>query len=147
MSKQFIQVKVYPEEQEDKFGNVMVALNMKPDEFKEKLHHHNMMLAIPLFDENYKKELIECAVNLLKLVTESARPNMHPDFEKAKRGTTEHEIHETMLCQIRNISEILQHMVNSSSWLEGIYHGFDAFEIDRRLMLYQSHIHHKEETP
>jgi hypothetical protein len=79
-------------------------------------------------DSINQKEIVECCVNLLHDATHH--------LSKATHGhsTTDDNIEIEMVHQISGIADLLQYIVNSTSWQEGdYYYEFDKIEIKQRL--------------
>jgi hypothetical protein len=82
----------------------------------------------------YKKYMVECAVNLLQEMCESMPPNLiYSKGVQEQKGLTEHRIHEDQLAQLRALSSILTHMINSDSWASGTSEGYDIRAIQKKL--------------
>jgi hypothetical protein len=64
-------------------------------------------------------------------MAQAASPNVKPPYTDNR--LSEHDIDIEMLNQLRTVANALQHMVNSTSWTQGKYHSFDAYEICKRL--------------
>lgn len=121
MSLEFVQVKCEHVKSDPSTYKIIAPLDV--------YHDPRVALMLPRIDGNYNKRLTECAVNLLEQCASSLKYNK-PDMNSNK---TEHDIDRELQSIVKDLAGTLQYIVNSSSWRNGEYHGFDRFEIDKRL--------------
>jgi len=144
MSKKFLNVSLEIDNPEWKkqenngkfFGECELKIcnpDYRDKEFK-KILGRGLMLGYDPNDSEGKyyprlKGLAECAVNLLQDVTSSMSKSV-VDYGGRK---TEDNLDVEFMHQVRMIANLLQWMVNSTSWREADYLPFDAMDIEMQL--------------
>jgi len=95
------------------------------------INRHRPSLALPIFkDKSYHKGLLECMMNLQKRIMDKvSRDEGTEDFDKQDID----KIPMKYVHLLIDMSAILCHMVNSTSWREGELFEFDRIELKRRL--------------
>ncbi len=95
------------------------------------LMHNVPSLGVPKFDnKSYHKGLIECIVNIQKQIIDRVdKTEDLDDFNKQTKDNLPMKYIHVMI----SMSNILCHMVNSTSWREGELFDFDRIEIKKRL--------------
>lgn len=87
-------------------------------------------------DGPYAKTFFECLCNALKDFSEALTKDIAPE-EYVKPFIEQEETKDGIPIELRNqvvqIGQLLQWIINSSSWRSGIYQPFDAFEIKNRV--------------
>jgi hypothetical protein len=118
--KKFVQV-------EYEIRNDEAVLNTSIEKLK---NLRKFALIIPDLDKSrYQKELVSCCVNLLKQCADCLSYNKGGwDSTLSTEGV---DIDLTGI--IRELSGILQYIVNSSSWRDEVFHNFDKLELSIRL--------------
>lgn len=81
------------------------------------------------WEENRSKELLEACINLVVKVAQSTSLET-PKFDSRE---TRDNIDSEMLIQIRNLSQIMGYLINSTSWRRGTYELFDEMDIKSKL--------------
>jgi len=98
-----------------------------------KINHEISSLGVPLFkdkDKSWHKGLLECMLNLQKQIMDKvSRTEGKEDFNKQETDRLPMQYIYLMI----DMSQILCHMANSTSWREGELFEFDRIEIKRRL--------------
>jgi len=86
-------------------------------------------LGVPRFkNKSYYKGLIECLINIQKQVVDKVSRNKGADNKQEQDNLPMQYVH-----LIISMSDILCHMINSTSWREGELFEFDRMEIKQRL--------------
>ncbi len=88
-------------------------------------------LAVPIFDPNnktYHKGLMECWANMGASLMNKVSKIEDPVKHQKKDNLPMAYVH-----ILQAMTQIMCHMVNSTSWEEGELHEFDRIEIKRRL--------------
>jgi hypothetical protein len=80
---------------------------------------------------NYTKNLIECIVNFLELASQNISMNKKDSDSKLN----EQNIPMNMACMVKQLTGILQWIINCHSWNSDEFHNFDEREIKRKLSL------------
>jgi len=104
------------------------------DNDKIKQHDINLSrpsLSLPIFkDKSYHKGILECMLNLQKQIMDKvSRTEDIEDFNKQEVDKLPMQYIHILI----DMSAILCHIVNSTSWREGELFEFDRYEIKRRL--------------
>lgn len=92
-------------------------------------------LLIPI-EENvtYDKTVTSAAVNTMQRMTSSLRPNKGKiPFNELHTGKTDDGIHEELMAAVKDLSNLMQRIVQSSSWRYGEFHEFDKFTFGQEL--------------
>jgi len=89
-------------------------------------------LGVPIWDYNeksYHKGLLECAVNIIKNITDKINKSEPEHTPAAQRDNIPMEYVHLFI----DMADIMCHIIHTTSWREGELQEFDRFEIERRL--------------
>ena len=122
MSKEFDYRQVYADV--DEGGGVIYPIRLK-----EREPSQLEVLVVPeLSKVGRRKELLECVSNLLCQITNSLSKNC-----KYASDVTEDGLNIEMTHALRELGNLMQYIVNSSSFNSDYVKGFDAMEFENRL--------------
>ncbi len=123
----------------DPYGNPCVTLTAGTQEDKDRLtaallnggNVFALLLAKTECEELvWKKYVVECAIGLMSEIVMDMSPNQKPPYDS---NMSTYDIDINMLNQLRHLTGMLQHMVNSTSWHTGTYQPYDKKEFKKRL--------------
>lgn len=95
------------------------------------------VLAVPEFEEDthtYHKVLMECWVNLGNEIFRNTQTIVASNCKTVKK----HGMPYSYLSLMRQMAALMEYMINSASWRDGIEHEFDSIEIDRHFKMMRS---------
>ncbi|AFQ30278.1 MULTISPECIES: hypothetical protein [Bacillus] len=122
---------------------IPVAINNKTINTDEvdQLYRDDIALLIPrVAGQPYIKSTTEAAVNTMWKMTAAMRPNKSKiSFDQLHTGKTDEEVHEDLMALVKDMSNLMQKIVHSSSWRNGEFNDFDKVEFDRLLRNMQYH--------
>jgi hypothetical protein len=95
----------------------------------------DLALLIPKHnDEPYVKSTTEAAVNTMWRMTTALRPNKSKvPFDELYTGKTDDGIHENLMIITKDVANLMQKIVHSASWRDGMFYDFDTAEFKRLL--------------
>jgi hypothetical protein len=127
MSYSFVQASYNKEETDVESKYETYTFHVK----KDVINSSGMILAIPKPEKGacYNKIIVECCTNILQQCANS----LSKSVTNIGGRKTEHGIDIEMRHQIAEASNVLQWIVNSTSWETGEYEDFDKFEIQQKL--------------
>ena len=91
-------------------------------------------LGVPIWDyqeKSYHKGLFECLVNILKQITDKVNKSEPEHTPAAQRDNIPMKYVHLLI----DMSNIMCHIIHSTSWEIGELQEFDRFEIERRLKM------------
>lgn len=151
----------YNKEKEVKETNKLTGIDLKPKIINTKIPirdniYWNRLLTIPKVPNmSYLKVLLKCTSNLYDELVNGLDKNQellsNEDFEKFNKGEgiTKDGIHIELRHFFAFLGGIVQYTINSSSYRQGEFYGFDAMELSQKLRMLQSYCDnrlHKEDS-
>jgi len=141
MSCKFTTFRIKPTDDIDKhsdyLGEVSIVMGQKEASVKSIGDGltRGMLLGIPSTERGYMKIGVECTVNLLQGFAENLDKNVSTEtyFEKPNKQISKMDIPMEFQHQFMELSNLMQYMVNCTSWKGKEYYSFDAIEIRNKL--------------
>lgn len=107
----------------------------------------DMAFLIPVIEgQPYLKSTTEATVNSMWKVTAALRPNKSRiPYEEIHTGKTDDGIHEDVMILVKDMANLMQKIVHSSSWRNGTFETFDKAAFAHQLNLMANAYRRNEE--